>query len=119
VDARGRVAVEELARLYRTAAALVFPSLYEGFGQPALEAMASGCPAAVSRIGPLEEVCGDAAEYFDPTSPADMAGAVGRVLERAATFAEAGVRRAAAFTWERCSREHEAVYRDAARSAGA
>src|SRR5215216_1446428 len=68
VDVRGRVARDELAELYRMASALIFPSLYEGFGQPPLEAMASGTPVAVSRAGSLPEVCGDAAFYFEPTS---------------------------------------------------
>ncbi len=68
VEVKGRVPRDELAELYRTASALVFPSLYEGFGQPPLEAMASGTPVAVSRAGSLPEVCGDAALYFDPTS---------------------------------------------------
>ena len=68
VDVRGRVPDEELARLYQRASLLVFPSLYEGFGQPPLEAMACGCPVAVSTAGSLPEVCGDAARYFDPLS---------------------------------------------------
>ena len=64
--ALGLVPREELASLYRRAAASVFPSLYEGFGLPALEAMASGCPVAASNRGALPEVCGDAAVLFDP-----------------------------------------------------
>ena len=65
VDVRGLVGRDELRELYRTAAALVFPSLYEGFGLPPLEAMASGCPVAASRAGSLPEICGDAAVLFD------------------------------------------------------
>jgi glycosyltransferase involved in cell wall biosynthesis len=114
VRAPGRVSLDELARLYRTASALVFPSLYEGFGQPPLEAMASGCPAAVSDLEPLREVCGNAVAYFDAGSPEDMAAAVERVIENPEPYAAAGLRRAAAFTWERCAREHEAVYRETA-----
>jgi glycosyltransferase involved in cell wall biosynthesis len=110
VDVRGFVADEELVDLYRRAAALVFPSLYEGFGQPPLEAMACGCPVAVARSTSLPEVCGDAAEYFDPESAEDMAGAILRSLrgERVA----AGFERAGLFTWEECARRHESVYRE-------
>jgi glycosyltransferase involved in cell wall biosynthesis len=113
-SAPGRVPPDELARLYRTAAAVVFPSLYEGFGQPPLEAMASGCPAAVSDIPPLREVCGDAAAYFDPLDADAMAAAVGRVLDVPEPYAQAGLAQATRFTWERCGRDHEAVYREAA-----
>jgi glycosyltransferase involved in cell wall biosynthesis len=63
----------EIIALYRHALALVFPSLYEGFGIPPLEAMALGCPALVGRIPPVEEVCGDAAHYYDPHDPAAIA----------------------------------------------
>ena len=66
VESRGHVPLDELVELYRSAAALVFPSLYEGFGIPCLEAMACGCPVAASRAASLPEVCGDAAVYFDP-----------------------------------------------------
>ncbi len=110
----GRVPLDRLAELYRSAAALVFPSLYEGFGQPPLEAMASGCPAAVSRIAPLEEVCGNAARYFEPSSAEDIADAIRAVLDDPAPYVAAGLRQAANFTWERCAREHESVYREAA-----
>jgi glycosyltransferase involved in cell wall biosynthesis len=62
----GRLSDEEILALYRNAVALVFPSLYEGFGIPPLEAMTLGCPVLASRIPPIEEVCGDSALYFDP-----------------------------------------------------
>ena len=115
VDLRGRVSKQELARLYRTAAALVFPSLYEGFGQPPLEAMACGCPVAVSRIPPLQEVCGAAARYFDPTSAEDIATVLDELLARPAEdLVRAGLERAAAFTWDECARRHEDVYREVA-----
>ena len=67
VRSLGHVPLAELVRLYRTAAGLVFPSLYEGFGQPPLEAMACGCPVASSNAASLPEVCGGAARLFDPT----------------------------------------------------
>jgi glycosyltransferase involved in cell wall biosynthesis len=107
VSLRGHVPLEELARLYRRASALVFPSLYEGFGQPPLEAMACGCPVAVSRIPPLEEVCGDAAVYFDPTDAQDIA----RAILAALVGAPPGVERARRFTWAASARAHDQAYR--------
>jgi glycosyltransferase involved in cell wall biosynthesis len=112
VDVRGRVSSDELVRLYRTAAVVVFPSLYEGFGQPPLEAMACGCPVASSDAAALPEVCGDAARYFDPTSPEAIAEAVAEVLRRRDEFARRGLERARAFTWDECARRHDAVYRE-------
>jgi glycosyltransferase involved in cell wall biosynthesis len=106
----GRVEWDELPSLYRRAGVLVFPSLYEGFGLPPLEAMASGCPVACSTAGSLPEVCGDAAVYFDPTSVDEMVAAVDRALERA--LVEKGLQRAALFTWEKCAVGHDAVYRE-------
>jgi glycosyltransferase involved in cell wall biosynthesis len=111
VDVRGRVPREELAELYRTASALVFPSLYEGFGQPPLEAMASGTPVAVSRAGSLPEVCGDAALYFEPTSVDEITEAILAVLERPGHLIERGLERASRFTWDATARRHDEVYR--------
>ena len=110
VELRGWVSLDELADLYRRAAALAFPSLYEGFGQPPLEAMACGCPVAVSRTASLPEICGDAAEYFDPESPEDIAAAVLRALR--GERVEQGLARARLFTWDDCARRHEDVYRE-------
>jgi glycosyltransferase involved in cell wall biosynthesis len=112
VESRGRVPDEELVHLYRSAAAVVFPSLYEGFGLPPLEAMACGCPVAASNATSLPEVCGDAAAYFDPTSVDEMATAILRVLASAEAYATRGLSRARHFTWEACARAHENVYRD-------
>ncbi len=114
VRALGRVSADELVRLYRTAAALVFPSLYEGFGQPPLEAMACGCPVACSNAAALPEVCGDAARLFDPRSVEEMVAAVEEVLLNTATWRERGLRQAAGFTWEATARAHDAVYRELA-----
>ncbi len=111
VGVKGRVPREELAALYRRASALVFPSLYEGFGQPPLEAMACGCPVACSTAGSLPEVCGNAARYFDPTSVDEMVEAVSTVLDDPQPLVERGLQRAALFTWEACARGHDAVYR--------
>ena len=110
VESRGHVSADELLDLYRSAACLVFPSLYEGFGLPPLEAMACGCPVAASNATSLPEVCGDAAEYFDPLSTEDMAAAIVRALD--GRLVETGLARAAGFTWDACARAHEAVYRD-------
>jgi glycosyltransferase involved in cell wall biosynthesis len=112
VEVRGQVSADELVSLYRRASVLVFPSLYEGFGQPPLEAMACGCPVACSRAASLPEVCGDAARYFDPHDPAQIAEAVRDVLAAPDEWRRRGLARAAEFTWERTARAHEDVYRE-------
>jgi glycosyltransferase involved in cell wall biosynthesis len=106
----GHVPRDELVRLYRTAAGLVFPSEYEGFGQPPLEAMACGCPVACSNAASLPEVCGDAARLFDPTSVEEMVDAVDEILAHPAEWSARGISRAAQFTWERTAHAHDAVY---------
>jgi glycosyltransferase involved in cell wall biosynthesis len=110
VTVRGLVSGDELASLYRRAACLVFPSLYEGFGQPPLEAMACGCPVAASRAAAIPEAVGDAAALFDPEDPEDIAAVVAAVLESPQRFAAAGLKRAARFTWAETARRHEDVY---------
>ena len=112
VEVRGHVSADELVDLYRRASALVFPSLYEGFGQPPLEAMACGCPVASSNAASLPEICGDAARLFNPEDVAGMAAAVAEVLDDPAPWRARGLARAAEFTWERCARAHEDVYRE-------
>jgi glycosyltransferase involved in cell wall biosynthesis len=112
--ALGRVPRDELVRLYQSAAALVFPSLYEGFGQPPLEAMACGCPVACSNATSLPEVCGDAARLFDPSSVEDMVAAVEEVLSDPEPWRSRGLARAASFTWEATARAHDAVYAELA-----
>jgi glycosyltransferase involved in cell wall biosynthesis len=114
VEARGFVSADELVELYQSASALVFPSLYEGFGQPPLEAMACGCPVAASNTTSLPEVCGDAAAYFDPMSVEDMAKAIEEVLARPETYVEHGLKRGPLFTWDECARRHDSVYRELA-----
>ncbi len=111
VVVRGRVREAELVELYRTAAALVFPSLYEGFGYPPLEAMACGCPVACASGSSLPEIVGDAAILFNPRDPAAIAEAIGRALADP-TLAERGIAHAATFTWEASARAHEAAYRE-------
>lgn len=114
VDVRGLVPLTELHELYRTAAALVFPSLYEGFGLPPLEAMASGCPVAASDAGSLPEICGDAAVLFDATDPEAIAAGVLEALDRGPELAALGLVRAGDFTWAGCAAAHEDAYAAAA-----
>lgn len=110
VEVRGHVSDAELASLYRRAAVLVFPSLYEGFGLPLLEAMACGCPVATSNAGALPEVCGDDAVLFDATDPAAIAEGVRAALDRSDDLSAAGPERAARFTWDRAAKAHDDVY---------
>jgi glycosyltransferase involved in cell wall biosynthesis len=116
VEARGGVPTDELVSLYRRAAAVVFPSLYEGFGLPPLEALACGCPVAASRAGSLPEVLGDAAVLFDPEDPSSITAGVVEALDRAEELRRLGPERAAAFTWEATAHAHDAVYALAASS---
>jgi glycosyltransferase involved in cell wall biosynthesis len=95
-----------LQALYRNALAFVFPSVYEGFGLPPLEAMACGCPVLVSRAASLPEVCGDAALSFDPHSDADIARAMREVIADPQLRDELrakGNARAFSLTWERAA----------------
>jgi glycosyltransferase involved in cell wall biosynthesis len=110
VEARGFVPPDTLVELYRTAAVLVFPSLYEGFGQPVLEAMACGCPVASSSAAALPEICNGTARLFDPFHPEAIAEAVEEVLARPAPWTERGLARAAAFSWEDTARATDDVY---------
>lgn len=92
----------QLKSLYEHAQALVFPSLYEGFGLPPLEAMACGCAVAAARAASLPEVCGDAALYFDPLDVDDVAASLRRLCTDdmlRATLQMAGTRHVAAYTW--------------------
>ena len=112
VEARGHVSRDALVQLYRGAAALAFPSLYEGFGMPVLEAMACGCPVACSNVTSLPEVAGDAARLFDPRDVDDIVAALEEVLADPEPWAGRGLERAQAFTWDACARAHEDVYRE-------
>jgi glycosyltransferase involved in cell wall biosynthesis len=102
-----------LAALYRMASVFAFPSLYEGFGLPPLEAMASGTPVVTSRISSLPEVVGDGALLVDPYSEEAIAQAIGRILddeELRRALVERGLLRAASFSWERSVRAIYAGY---------
>lgn len=101
------VSAEQLEGLWALARAFVYPSLYEGFGLPMLEAMARGVPVACSDASSLPEVAGDAALLFDPHRPAQIAAAIGRLLTDAGMrerLGELGRLRASEFTWERSAR---------------
>lgn len=112
---------EQLEGLYHAAAVFVFPSRYEGFGLPVLEAMARGVPVACGRAQAVLEVAGDAALVFDHESPGEIATAIRSLLgdrELARRLAEAGRRRAAEFTWERTARGTVESYRRALKPSG-
>ena len=112
VEARGHVPWEEVVTLLQTASALVFPSLYEGFGLPPLEAMACGCPVACSDAGALPEVVDGAARLFDPYRPAAIAEGVLDVLGAPDAWVERGLERAANYSWSSTARATEQVYRE-------
>jgi glycosyltransferase involved in cell wall biosynthesis len=115
VHVTGYVAEEDLPALYSGADLFVFPSLYEGFGLPVLEAMACGTPVVTSAVSSLPEVAGDAALLVDPFDVDALTTAMRRVLEDPAltsSLRERGQARAAQFSWERTARETLAVYEE-------
>ncbi len=106
----------DLPALYAAAAAFVYPSLFEGFGLPALEAMACGTPVVTSNVSSLPEVVGDAALTVDPRSVGDLAAAMRRVLQDDSLrqhLRVEGLQRATLFSWNKTVRETVAVYREA------
>ena len=106
---------ENLPHLYSEAAAFVFPSLYEGFGLPPLEAMACGCPVVVSNTASLPEVCGNAAYYVDPYDVENIAEGIYKVIMNQTlrqNLIKKGLERAKFFSWEKSAEEHLKVFRE-------
>lgn len=110
---KGHVKTEEMHELMKKAAVLVFPSFYEGFGLPPVEAMACGCPVVVSNVASLPEICGDDACYVDPYVVEDIARGVLKVLtdsEFRKTLIEGGLKRARQFTAARSALRHVQLF---------
>jgi glycosyltransferase involved in cell wall biosynthesis len=109
----GPVSTQDLAVLYSLARCCAYPSLWEGFGLPVLEAMACGCPVLTSRVAALAELAGDAAVLVEPTSTDEIEEGLARLWSDEtlrAGLARRGIERARQFTWERTARETVAVY---------
>jgi glycosyltransferase involved in cell wall biosynthesis len=105
---------ELLGRLYLKARAFIYPSVYEGFGLPVLEAMAHDCPVIASNSSSIPEVVGHAGEYFDPLDVEAQAEAISSVVfdeHRRSVLVEAGRGRLPLFSWERCAKETQAIYK--------
>lgn len=116
VELRGWIDRAELERLYSEATVLVFPTLFEGFGLPTLEAMSRGCPVICSDLPVMHEVAGDAAHYFDPLDSADIARTLAQLLDAPAELARmaaAGRARASRFSWERAAGDTRKALLDA------
>ena len=115
VNYLGYVNNAELAELYRKASCFVYPSFYEGFGLPPLEAMACGCPVVVSNVTSLPEVCGEAAYYVDPNDAESIAGGIEKVLrdeDLRQNMIEKGFERAKLFSWEKAAKEHLKIFEE-------
>ncbi|WP_187263692.1 glycosyltransferase family 4 protein [Pontibacter beigongshangensis] len=107
-QAIGYVPDEELHRLYRHATAFIYPSLYEGFGIPNIEAMALGCPVITSAIGPIEEVCGKAALFVDPYQETDITARLNQLLASQPLQEELrakGLEQAGRYSWRQSARQ--------------
>jgi glycosyltransferase involved in cell wall biosynthesis len=112
VEFTGHVEKDELASLYRDAEALVFPSRYEGFGLPVVEAMASGTPVVAAAAGAVPEVAGDAAILVEPGDPVALAGGIERALADRERLVRAGLERAKRYSWARTAEQTLAAYRE-------
>ena len=110
----GEVSDADLARLYRGALCVAYPSVYEGFGIPVLEAMACGAPVVTSRGTAMEEIADGAAVLVDPTDPAELAAGLERAAAERDTLVARGLERARAFRWDAIAEATVDVYREAA-----
>ncbi len=114
----GYVPDQELPRLYQQADLCVYPSLYEGFGLPVVEAMACGTPVVTSRVSALPEVAGGAALLADPQDPADLCAAMETAARDRDRWRRAGLLRAKRFSWREAAGQSVAVYREASATVG-
>ena len=108
----GKVETDDLIALYSGASALIYPSLYEGFGLPILEAMACGCPVVTSNISSMAEVAGDAAALVDPYKIDSISDGIDKVLRGPKGYIEKGLRRVRDFSWEKTAKMTLDVYRE-------
>jgi glycosyltransferase involved in cell wall biosynthesis len=112
VEFAGHVEKGRLAELYRGARCLVFPSRYEGFGLPVVEAMASGTPVVAAAGGSVPEVAGDAAVLVEPGNPVALAGGIERALADRERLVRAGLERAKQYSWAETARRTLAAYKE-------
>lgn len=115
----GYVTDAELGAIYNLASLFVYPSFYEGFGLPPLEAMACGCPVVVSRVASLPEVCGEAAVYVEPAEVDSIAAGMRKALEGEELRKElraAGLARSGLFSWEKTAAEHLRIFGEVVKS---
>ena len=112
----GAVSQEKLVELYSNALCFVYPSFYEGFGLPVLEAMACGCPVVTSNVSSMPEVGGDAAVYVDPENIEDIKNKIEKILEmdpdEKKKLIDAGRQQAGKFSWEKTTLETKKVYEE-------
>jgi glycosyltransferase involved in cell wall biosynthesis len=112
----GYVPDKDLGCFYRNAVAYIFPSLYEGFGLPPLEAMQHGCPVLSSDRASMPEVLGDAAGYFDPNDTESIETGIWKILDEpgySKDLTKRGYMQATQYSWQQCARETKAIYDEA------
>lgn len=108
----GQVDDRDLPALYSMAEAFVFPSFYEGFGLPPLEAMSCGCPTVVSKAASMPEVCGDASLYFDPSNEREIGEAIVKAVENPEPLVKKGFERVKQFSWKKTAERHMCLFQE-------